>query len=377
MEKSINKQFLILQTIGILLVVLGHKGGISLFSDWFEPYSFHMPLFIFISGYFYKKQNDFNFKGFLIKKIKSLLIPYFVWNFIYGIIVFILKRRNIINFGDDFTFNSLFIEPWKGGHQFIFNLASWFVLALFIVHISYALFRIILKTMKIENDYILLLIIFSIGCTGIFLANDGYLNGWYLPLIRTMFLLPFYHIGYLYKEKIEKKDSLNNYIYFLLIFTIQFLLIKKYKALGFSSVWCNDFNKTNILLPYITSLTGILFWLRISKILVPSVNDSKIIKYVGENTWTIMMHHIFIFFLFNLFLSYVSPILGLSGFDYNALKNDIYYAYTPDTYSFRIFYVILGITIPLTTKYTFSRITSKLNYLNLNFIKYSKKSSSQ
>ena len=50
--KKLNYQMLILQTIGIILVVVGHVGGIGLFSDWFPISSFHMPLFVFISGYF-------------------------------------------------------------------------------------------------------------------------------------------------------------------------------------------------------------------------------------------------------------------------------------------------------------------------------------
>ena len=77
MSKQKNIKFLILQTIGIILVVLGHKGGINLFTDWFPIYSFHMPLFIFISGYFYKTNSESNLIAFIKNKSKRLLIPYF------------------------------------------------------------------------------------------------------------------------------------------------------------------------------------------------------------------------------------------------------------------------------------------------------------
>lgn len=360
--RSLNEQFLILQSIGIILVVIGHKGGISLFSDWFPVYSFHMPLFIFISGYFYKKESAFDLKGFLIKKIKNLIVPYFIWNLIYGLIVFILRRMDIINFGGEINLNNLFIEPWKGGHQFSFNLAAWFVLALFIVQVIYILIRIVLGFMKIKNEYILMILFIIIGCTGVYLANIGYNKNWNLIIVRTMFLIPFYHMGYIYKDKIEKRDCLNSYIYFLLLFAIQFLLIKKYKVLTFTVVWCNDFNKFNILLPYVTSVTGIMFWLRISRILIPSLKNSKVVRYIGENTWTIMMHHIFIFFLFNLILSYTSSIIGLSGFDYEKFRRDIYYSYTPNVNQFKIFYVLLGISIPLLIKYYSNKIIFYLRY---------------
>lgn len=53
-KKSINYDFKFLYAIGMILVVAGHcsNGGVSIFYDWFTPYAFHLPLFIFASGYF-------------------------------------------------------------------------------------------------------------------------------------------------------------------------------------------------------------------------------------------------------------------------------------------------------------------------------------
>ena len=56
MERNI--QFAILQSIAILFVVIGHSGDISFCFEWFPISSFHMPLFIFISGYFYKEKQE-------------------------------------------------------------------------------------------------------------------------------------------------------------------------------------------------------------------------------------------------------------------------------------------------------------------------------
>lgn len=62
--------------IGILLVVLGHNdfGYISLFGHKLI-YSFHMPLFFFLSGYFLK--TSIPFADFIKKRFNSLLKPYF------------------------------------------------------------------------------------------------------------------------------------------------------------------------------------------------------------------------------------------------------------------------------------------------------------
>lgn len=360
MNEKNNYQFLFLQVIGIILVVTGHmneNGGIILFSDWFPPYSFHMPLFIFISGYFYKISNENNLKKYFLKKTITLLLPYFIWNLIYGIINTILIKNGIIQFGTPLSFQSFFIDPWLHGHQFTFNLAAWFVIELFIVQIIYVVFRKINSLFKLTNDYIFMLFFLIIGLCGVFLANKGLSSVWYLPIYRTMFLIPFFHLGFLYKTKLEKHDiRINNVIYFLILFIIQFLLIRKYNDLGFNVAWSVNYNKTNILLPFLTSITGIMFWLRVAKILEPSIAKSKIVNYIGNNTWTIMMHHLFIFFVINTLLYSLSPIFGLNNFNEELYRTNIWYSYVPGIKHFLFFYVIAAISIPLLLKYSFSKI---------------------
>lgn len=80
-----------LQTFGILLVVVGHScAGASITPLWHTwIYSFHMPLFMFISGYLLKlgcerKNVPLAFiplwgqNGFWGKKVRRLLIPYVI-----------------------------------------------------------------------------------------------------------------------------------------------------------------------------------------------------------------------------------------------------------------------------------------------------------
>ncbi len=74
-----NREFNILKGLGIIAVVIGHSSW--RFGKIFDPYSFHMALFIFISGYFYKTTYEDNFILFIKNKTKSLVIPYFIYNF--------------------------------------------------------------------------------------------------------------------------------------------------------------------------------------------------------------------------------------------------------------------------------------------------------
>lgn len=60
MKEKSNKQFMILSAIGIIQVVMCHLAPDVKLTGYIFPYtSFFMPMFVFISGYFYsvKKKN--------------------------------------------------------------------------------------------------------------------------------------------------------------------------------------------------------------------------------------------------------------------------------------------------------------------------------
>ena len=80
MEKQID--FIsICKGIGIILVVLGH---LNIGEYWHQViYSFHMPLFFFISGYLFKNIYLEIPKEFLLKKAKTLYIPFVKWALIF------------------------------------------------------------------------------------------------------------------------------------------------------------------------------------------------------------------------------------------------------------------------------------------------------
>lgn len=61
-----------LKGIGIFLVVVGHTGN----SFWGWIYSFHMGLFMWISGYLLASRQVVSLKKFVLKKIKTILLPF-------------------------------------------------------------------------------------------------------------------------------------------------------------------------------------------------------------------------------------------------------------------------------------------------------------
>lgn len=77
---SIDYRFKILYAIGIIFVVIGHcgGGGINILSDWFPPYAFHLQLFAFASGYFYKSSSEEYIGKYILKKLKHYLCRFIV-----------------------------------------------------------------------------------------------------------------------------------------------------------------------------------------------------------------------------------------------------------------------------------------------------------
>ena len=72
MEKNRVNYFDIAKGIGMVCVILEH---LSLSAVNMVVFTFHMPLFFIISGYFLKKQD---MKLLVRKKFRQLLIPYFL-----------------------------------------------------------------------------------------------------------------------------------------------------------------------------------------------------------------------------------------------------------------------------------------------------------
>lgn len=74
-----------IKAAGIVLVVMGHINSCNgLVKGWI--YAFHMPLFFFATGVISANRNDAGTatKAFVAGKIKTLLVPYIIWGFVYS-----------------------------------------------------------------------------------------------------------------------------------------------------------------------------------------------------------------------------------------------------------------------------------------------------
>ena len=132
MTKSDRIHYLdIAKGIGIYLVVLGHVTHSEWL--WYYIWQFHMPLFFFISGLLYTPKDSF--RAFLIKRAKSLYIPYvifFLITFVYWVLIERKYRGAEIPISYELV--GLPYGTYEGGHLF-FNGVLWFLPCLFATEI--------------------------------------------------------------------------------------------------------------------------------------------------------------------------------------------------------------------------------------------------
>jgi fucose 4-O-acetylase-like acetyltransferase len=338
-------KFTYLTAIGIILFVLGHTSGGGGFSpvfmdSWFPIYSFDIALFVFAAGYFYK--DTLSAFGYLKERFTKLVIPFYVWNLIFGFLITLLVFLGVSNVGNSLSLENFLLKPWTTGDSgYAFNYASWFLIWLFTVEAVYVLLR---KFLKLQNEYFWFVIFLIGGLLGTYLSTIGFSSQFLgTTLIKLLFGLPFIQLGYLYRAKLEKHDKVNVKS-FLAVLAIQTLIILLFLTdFPFTFVVAGG-QFSNVFLPFITSLTGIWFWLQICTFFSQKIGPNRIIGWLGKNTLQLMIFQMFAFWLLNsLFFA-----VGAPNFDVVAYKSNIYYEYLlfNDAHML-VLYLLAGIIIPL------------------------------
>ena len=185
---------------------------------WFNYRSFHMPLFMFAAGYFFKESNINNSKKYVLLKIKKFLIPIYIYNLFYGLYIEIKKQFGFKN--SEFCFNTLFIKPLRG-NGFLYINPAWFSIYLLYVEIYNVLKRKIVYLFKIKlYEFIYFIIDFIFSYFMVIYSNKGY-NKIILfkVILGFMHLNIYYQLGIFYRKILEKYcKKISNDIYFSFIF---------------------------------------------------------------------------------------------------------------------------------------------------------------
>lgn len=261
----------------IYLVVFGH--AIQPFTDDFKTmstlytwiYTFHMPAFIFLAGFFAKGARNLKY---IFRLAKKLLVPYLIFQLLYTGYYFFIGKEN-----------------WYTEHIFYPHWSLWFLISLFCWHMMLILY-------KKMPFYVGLTVAVVIG------VLVGYFDhvGQMFSLSRTFVFFPYFLLGYWTKvEHIHLlKQSLVRYgaalimiamlvaIYYMPDINSGWLLASKsYDTLGMA-----DVGGIARLMVYSTSTLMVVAVLAF----IPERRFS--FTYLGERTLYVYLLHGFIIQLF-------------------------------------------------------------------------------
>ena len=250
---------------GTILVIYAHLGVGTL---WTWMYSFHLPLFFFLSGYVFSTK--YNFKEFLLRKTKSIVLPYFC----LGIPMYLFRELYFF-ISVEFTiadaayhFKQLLLQ------QRLWTL--WFIACLFCLNI---VFYAIAKLCRTEWQ--IGLISALLACVGlIYYQFGGTPLYWNADVCLTA--MPFFALGYLYKlhakevDEIVMPKSLLFFVAFAIINVITWRLSLDEKGLGLEMFASNYGNP---IFTYLAAFAGIFCVVIASKWI-----SLEPIRYIGENS---------------------------------------------------------------------------------------------
>lgn len=184
--------------LGILLMILGHMHVGQPIRDFI--YSFHMIMFVMISGYLYKETVEL--KQYVPRKIKALLIPYLMTNVVsYFVRLFMLNRAGMFTVSGALGILRAQIMTTIGGSSFyakhFITIETcgpiWFVTFLFCIVIFYALLNRLRMKNKVVQDLVYLVVLLVLAWGGkMYALYNGFLP-WNLDVVPIGMV--FYHIG--------------------------------------------------------------------------------------------------------------------------------------------------------------------------------------
>ncbi|MRX73299.1 acyltransferase family protein [Bacillus lacus] len=226
MKKTRDSYFDNAKFLLILLVVFGHfirsfiNDNELIMTIYKYIYTFHMPAFILLAGFFAK---GFNKKGYVAKITKKLILPYLIFQGIYSVYYYLIQSKD-----------TLYRDPLNP------HWSLWFLLSLFSWNILLFVFTKFPKKVSVT-------IAFGIG---IAVGYAEFISS-YLSLSRTFVFFPLFLLGYYLRGEHFKRLSAPSakklaggilaaaFIAYLFIdFHFEWLFgSKPYAAFGEADVW--------------------------------------------------------------------------------------------------------------------------------------------
>ena len=275
--------------IGIFLVVLGHNYIPPPIFGYF--YTFHMPLFFFLSGFLFHPGKYTKLSDYIARKFKTLIIPYILFA-IAGLVYALLFINKF--WLESFDLQQHLIKPglntFIGINLNIVSIPLWFIPCLFLTEI---IFFTLHKHLKVSWKLIIGIIATSlIGLSLTYLSRKMYWS------LNTAFIaVIFYGAGFFIRNLIKNnkfslQDKMNNHS--LLLFCVLGLAINFffYKINGAPDMFDNDYH--NFLYYVLGALAGIDAYIIISNFINKFLPKFKILNFLGQHSLIILGLHLIV-----------------------------------------------------------------------------------
>ena len=256
--------------IGIILVILGHI-GFGRFNQWI--YSFHLPLFVFLSGLLFNPKVPF--KTLIKKRVKSLIIPYFC----FGVIIMIEEMISYSRF--DFDYFICFIRDLVIQRRFRF---IWFITFIFVIEIGFYLLQ-----KAIKNKVALGIVVFALSAA-VYVHNFMTKNALVWNADASIFMLPVFYIGAILADKIDRLELFLKKYYLLLVLAGLAVSTASVFLLG-NTMELFDVNFGIPIVNYISALAGIAF-----VVVISFLTRNTAFDYIGKNSLSYYLTHLYIAF---------------------------------------------------------------------------------
>ncbi|BCL73202.1 acyltransferase/acetyltransferase [Vibrio nigripulchritudo] len=261
--------------IGIILVVYGHvarglqNAGIEMSPTHFSLidsviYSFHMPLFFFLSGlFFYQSFEKRGSKRLIFSKIDTIFYPYILWSILQGGIEAVLSNYT----NGNVTFSEVFALLWEPRAQF------WFLYALFLVFVVSAfIYSFVARSLTA---------ILFVGTALNYVFNTllpdvQLLNYLYQNLVYFFFGIAF---------SVYSRESVFTRPQFLLISFVTFVALQA----GYHGILGMNYSQRG-LLSLILAISSIVFVVSLSMVL--EKRSLRWLSYIGSASMGIYLMHI-------------------------------------------------------------------------------------
>lgn len=343
MGKVIHSNYItIAKALSIILMVIGHSGCPKSISN--VIYLFHMPLFFFCSGIFYRRLiNMQNASIFLGKRFKGLYVPFVKWSILFMLLHNLFMVLGIYNPYYGYEGGSAYYtigELLKKLFLILFTMHDyeellggfWFIRALFITSVLIAAFSILLrKVSTLTFEFLCLLFLVLTVLIRRFFPDPEFLR----DISMGTFGAFFYMSGYFLMQYRHYWHNITGAIFCLITMIVSFCHFKDGISMG-----CG-YNK--VLPFYLSALSGTLLTIYLSKQIeskMPFLKRS--LYYIGNHTLEILALH----FLCFLFVSYLfAMIYGIDVVhvaEHPVIKDIVH---TPCYWW--IIYSVAGIVIPL------------------------------